>query len=138
MGVGQSGSVGALLAKAKPLVVRGNPSTWTATKAFNLRVPAATQTTVGGFSAVAGHGTGYLASISCESASYCLVVGGDNHKAPLFIAGSPMSWASTTMLFRPAQSGQFTTATLKSSYCVPTACFASGRSNGGDFVATVK
>ena len=136
--VGQSGSVGQLTAKAKPLVLRGKPSTWSATNAFNLRVSAPAPTTVGGFSAIAGQGSGFLTSISCRGATYCVAVGGDKHSAPLYIAGNPKKWTGTSTLARPATTGSFKTAKITSSYCTPTVCFADGYSNGGDFVATIK
>jgi len=136
--VGQSGSTGQLTAKAKPLVLRGNPSTWTASSAFNLPVSASSPSTVGGFSAVAGHGSGFLTSISCRSATYCVAVGGDKHAAPVYIAGNPKTWTGTSTLARPATTGSFKTARLTSSYCTSTVCFVDGYSNGGDFVATVK
>ena len=138
VGVGQSGSSGLVTQKAKPLVLRGNPSTWRASKALNLGVSAAAHTTVGGYSTRAGRGSGSLTSISCRSATYCLVVGGDKHEAPVYIAGNPKKWTGMSSLAHPAHTKLFTKATITGAYCTRTACFAGGYSNGGDFVATIK
>ena len=131
-------SVGESGFHAKPLVLTGNPSTWTAASAFNLGVPSATPTTVEGYSFSASKDTGYLTSISCKSATYCVVVGGDNIGAPLYTRGDPAQWKGK-MLARPAQNGgSFMRATVTATSCTPFACFVGGWSSGGDFVATIK
>ena|SRR5579862_5880492 len=121
---------------AKPLVLIGNPATWSAASAFHLLGAASGPTTVEGFSFQAGKGRGFLTSVSCRSASYCVAVGGDSRAAPLYITGDPANWKGK-LLARPARSGSsFTTAALTSTSCVSTACFAGGVASGGDFVAT--
>jgi hypothetical protein len=123
-------------AAPKPLVLAGNPATWTATSAYNLGVASATSATVTGIGFGPGSGTGYLASISCDRAGYCVAAGGDTSNAPIYIAGNPTSWKGHHLV-RPAKNGpSFVAAELTASSCATTACFALGNANGGDFVAS--
>jgi hypothetical protein len=126
--VGEAGQLG-----ARPVVVAGDPATWTVKQVFNLKVAAATASTVGGYGGPGG--VGFVWSVSCEKTGYCVAVGGDGQAAPVYIAGNPKGW-STHPLVRPLKSApSFTTAELTTSSCAPTKCFAGGFSNGGDFVA---
>jgi hypothetical protein len=104
----------------EPFVVTGNPSTWNAHSAFPLRVAAGK----------------HLASISCRSAHYCVVVGG-KPGAPIYVTGNPARWKSR-FFAHPAHRGPFMGMGLTSTACTPARCFAGGYANGGDFVATLK
>jgi hypothetical protein len=127
--VGRSGKT-----TSKPLVLAGNPATWTVTRAFNLKVAAASTSTVAGFGGFGG--TGALWSVSCKGA-YCVAVGGDGSNAPVYIAGNPTQW-HLHRLVRPVKNGAFfTTAELATTSCAPTKCFTGGSANGGDFVASL-
>ncbi len=131
--VGTSGKSGA----AKPLVVTGNPAHWTAKQAFNLRIAAATASTVAGFgTSITDSDTGQEWSVSCDKHSYCVATGGDKNAAPVYIAGNPKKWKGNPLV-RPAKNGaSFATADLTTSACTTTKCFAAGKANGGDFVAS--
>lgn len=119
----------------KPLVVTGNPAHWTATQAYTVKVAAATASTVAGFGGSGGV-TGEVWSVSCDKHSYCVAVGGDKRFAPVYIAGSPKQWKGHPLV-RPAKNGaSFATGQLTTTACVSTKCFAAGRANGGDFVAS--
>jgi hypothetical protein len=131
--LGTSGKVGA----SKPLVVAGNPATWTAKQAFNLKIAPATASTVAGFGAsVTESDTGQEWSVSCDKHAYCVAIGGDNRAAPVYIAGNPKQWKGHPLV-RPAKNGaSFATADLTTSACTTTKCFTAGKANGGDFVAS--
>jgi hypothetical protein len=119
---------------SKPLVLVGNPATWAVTKAFNLKVAAATTSTVAGFGGFGG--TGAVWSVSCNKAPYCVAVGGDGLNAPVYIAGNPTQW-HLHKLVRPLKNGaSFAAAELDTTSCIPTKCFAGGFANGGDFLGS--
>jgi len=127
--VGESGKT-----TSRPLVLVGNPATWTVTKVFNLKVSAPTTSTVAGFGGFGGAGEAW--SVSCNKVPYCVAVGGDGHNAPVYIAGTPTQW-HLHPLVRPLKSGaSFTTATFGVTSCVSTKCFADGFANGGDFLGS--
>ncbi|MDX6481294.1 MAG: hypothetical protein QOG85_1804 [Gaiellaceae bacterium] len=134
VGVGYSGGV-----KYKPLVVKGNPATWTALKAFNLGIAAKQSDSVNGyFENESSQGKGYVASVSCDanSTKYCVIVGGDKHGAPIYMSGNPANWKGHLMS-RPAQViPSFVTAELLTTSCTATKCFSGGDSTGGDVVAS--
>ena len=68
--------------RGMPLVLAGNPATWTAAQAHEI---------VLGSSFGSG---GSLESVACTSASSCLVVGIDKHNQPLVLSGNPSSWGA--------------------------------------------
>ena len=78
----------------KPLILTGKPGGWSVSKAFNLKVPTAQATSVGGLFGFGGlgAGSGYLLSTSCDAANYCVVVGGDGASAPVYMSGNPTLW----------------------------------------------
>jgi len=129
-------AVGVSGPKGRPLVLAGNPLAWSANSAFGLRASPATASTVQGFVVHPPSGES-LTSISCKSTAYCVVVAADASGAPLYLTGNPANWRGR-LLSRPTQDApSFMTAGLNTSACAPVACFAGGRSNGGDFVATL-
>jgi hypothetical protein len=65
----------------EPLVLAGDPSSWSGANAKQITLGKA-------FGAY-----GWLNSIACTSASYCVAVGSDNSGQPLVLAGDPSSWS---------------------------------------------
>jgi hypothetical protein len=135
VGVGYSSSLG-----IKPLVMSGNPAHWnTIRSAYFLKVPAAKPTSVNGYLPFPlPNFTGYIYSVSCDHASYCVVAGEDSRYGPLYKAGNPRKWRNFRWLARPDKQGaSFDTAQLTTTSCTPTACYVGGSANGGDFLASV-
>ncbi len=125
----------------KPLVIAGDPTKWTAQSEYNLGVAGKKSFSVdglNGYSGPPGKSTGYMISISCDNASYCVAVGGDKRSAPIYITGNPFKWKKNGKLMRPEKNApSFLSALLTTSACSATSCFAGGVSNGGDFVASI-
>lgn len=67
----------------QPLVLVGNPTTWSATNAKEITLGSSF-----------GSG-GDLSSIECTSTDYCVAVGGDGNGQPLVLAGDPATWNAT-------------------------------------------
>jgi hypothetical protein len=102
---------------SQPLVLAGDPSSW--------GVPQAEEVTLG---SSFGSG-GYLDSITCSSAGYCVAVGSDGNyyagnNQPLVLAGDPSSWSGAnakqiTLGKAFGSSGSLDSITCTSaSYCV--------------------
>jgi hypothetical protein len=123
---------------SKPLVLRGNPATWTVKQAINLAVPTALPGTVQGFGYQAGaKAKGYFMSVSCTSGKYCVVVGGDRGYAPIYLAGNPAKWKGHVIARPQASNPAFVQGELTATSCAAGACFVGGVANGGDLVASV-
>lgn len=128
--VGESGKA---TSPSKPLVLAGDPATWTVKRAFNLKVAAGTPSSVRGYGGFGGGG--YLWSTSCDKVSYCVAVGGDGYSSPVYIAGNPIKWHFHPLV-RPTKSAAFAVAEFDTTSCIATKCFAGGFANSGDFLGS--
>jgi uncharacterized repeat protein (TIGR02543 family) len=99
----------------EPLVLTGNPSSWTASNA--------TEITLGsGFSSI-----GHLYAISCASAATCTAVGYDGHDQPLVLTGNPSSWTASNATQITLGSGFGSSGYLEAISCASaTTCTAVG------------
>jgi hypothetical protein len=126
----------------KPFVFVGRPNHWTTYSAFRLRQPAATASSLvgGDWAGInASHDLPFLPfTVSCKSTVFCVAVGADRNGGPLYITGNPARWEGGTFARPTRSSPSFLSADLTSASCAPTACFAGGISNGGNFLATLK
>lgn len=121
-----------------PLALTGDPATWNAQSEYNLAVSGKKSVSVDGYGfGGPGKSTGYLMSVSCDAAGYCVAVGGDRRSAPVYITGNPAKWKTHPLMRPTKQAPSFLSALLTSSTCDATSCFAGGVANGGDFVATI-
>ena len=104
----------------QPLVLEGNPATWTLSEATELSLAGTPSD---------GGGGGELNSVSCVSSSWCVAVGSDDNGQPIVLTGNPTSWNSIyeISLMDPSFNGTPTTGTLQSVSCVSeTFCVAVG------------
>jgi outer membrane protein OmpA-like peptidoglycan-associated protein len=68
---------------SKPLVLSGDPSSWTASNATEVNVGSSFGSYV------------ELQAVSCSSATTCTAVAGDGHNQPFLISGDPSSWSAS-------------------------------------------
>ncbi len=101
-------------AKYQPLVLAGNPATWTVAQASEIS------------------GGGELDSVTCTSTTACVAVGSNQNSQPLVLVGSPATSPATwTANEITVDSSYSTLASLKSVTCVSaTSCVAVGDNNG--------
>ncbi len=69
----------------RPLVITGNPSTWSAAHAHAIKPPAA----AGSYASFTG--------VSCTGPSMCTAVGTDAHNQPLYVSGNPAAWGTSSL-----------------------------------------
>ena len=121
----------------KPMVMVGNPATWSASQARQVVVTPALASTVTG-EEVGPSSLGVFWSLSCVSSTNCVAVGDDGvgQGGPLFIAGNPAHW-STQSTTRPLKLANFQTAIFTATACVGSTCYAGGQTEAGTFLAVI-
>jgi hypothetical protein len=109
----------------RPLVLKGNPSTWTSANAVEFKLSKALQT------------YGALNSIACTSVTACVAVGSDgfgNKRQPLVLVGNPSTWKATNLKKVTLTSALGGTGTLFSVACASsTSCVTAGYAGKGPY-----
>jgi len=132
------GSAGTRQSGITPLLLAGNPSTWTSAQAAAVVVAAAANT-VGGFSAnnaSSPAAEGDFRSISCTTASNCEAVGQDGYGAPIFLKGNPTQWSGSTAV-RPLSSNSLLKGSFDAVACASSSCYVIGQAANGSFLSAL-
>jgi hypothetical protein len=107
-----------------PLVVTGNPVSWTVADATHVRITTAPGT-VEGFSSLLRSVDGSLDGVSCESSVSCVAIGYDQDEAPILASGSPAVVAHGAA-GRPHELASFVDGSFDAIGCVAGDCFVVG------------
>lgn len=109
----------------RPLVLRGDPNTWTNANIAEFKLPAAF------------HSFGSLDSVACTSATACVAVGHDGFgykREPLVLAGNPSTWTAANFKQIVLTTALGSTGTLYSVSCISsTNCVTAGYSGKNTF-----
>lgn len=107
-----------------PLVVTGNPVSWTVADASHVRITTAPGT-VEGFSSLLRSVDGSLDGVSCKSSASCVAIGYDEYEAPILASGSPAAVAHGAA-GRPHELASFVDGSFDAIGCVAGDCFVVG------------